>query len=181
MEKQIEKKIIKEEESFIEQEEEFISETKTFQKTNTLETYVVISVTASGAFTAATTFFTSIMISKYNSYNPSVNIPTLFLIISTFGFLYATLIFANNIGNLLHFDLAKFHKSRALGNALAEYLGHYFLMLSIPLIVNTISTDFFLRSAAVIMDLGGLIIYHLSGFSIMEMHFKNKHWIIKWA
>lgn len=135
----------------------------------------VVSVAFSSGFTAVTTFFTSIIISQYKSFNPSINIPTLFLIISTFGFLYATLAYSNVTGLLLKGRRRRSKKCGIIGNVLSEYLGVYFLILAIPLVINVVSSDAFLRSATTLIDLGGLFVYHVSGISIMERNYQRFH------
>lgn len=145
------------------------------ERLSLLQNFTIVTVTFSSTFTAASTFFTSIMISKYSAYNPSINIPTLFLVISTFGFLYSTMIYSLNAGHLLNERFDKFIEARKLGGILSEYFGIYFLLLAIPLIINVISNDLFLRMATSLADLGGLLLYHLSGFSIMERNFRHYH------
>lgn len=135
----------------------------------------VVTVAFSSVFTVVTTFFTGILISKYSDYDFSVNIPTLFLIISTFGFLYSTIVYANTNGLIQVHKLKKAAYSIFLGNVLSEYLGIYFLVLAIPLIINVISKDPFLRTSTLIVDLGGLFVYHISGISIMERNYKKLH------
>src|SRR5581483_6979398 len=98
------------------------------QRLNFFANFTVISVAFSSTFTVASTFFTSIIISKYNAYDPSINIPTLFLIISTFVFLYSTMIYSINAGHLLNARIDKFQGGRLLGGILSEYLGAYFLL-----------------------------------------------------
>lgn len=134
-----------------------------------------IDVGFTATFTAAVTFFTGIIISQYKSFDPSINIPTLMLIISTFGFLYSTLVYSNISGILLHGKFQKAARCAILGNILSEYLGVYFIIFAIPLIINIISQDLVLRLATLAFNMCGLYIYHISGFSIMERHYKKLH------
>ena len=140
-----------------------------------LEDEVSISVSLTGLFTAVTLFFVGLLITKFESYDISIKIPILFLIISTFAFLYSTLIFATGSGELARFNPKNIDKNMAIGNTISEYLGVYPFILSVPLVINAITTDAFLRYSTLIVVLIGLIIYHKSGFSIMGRHFKNKH------
>lgn len=135
-----------------------------------------VSVTA--FMTGVTIFFTGLLITRFDSYDESIKIPILFLIISTFGFLYSTLILANASGELSRLRTDKFHRNMNIGDSIGEYIGVYFLVLAVPLVINVITTDQFLRLSTLIVSLGGLLVYHLSGFSIMQDHFKNKHYFL---
>lgn len=134
-----------------------------------------MAVAFSSMFTAATTFFTGILIQQYSSAGVSFDIPILMLIISTFGFLYATLVYSNINGMLYRDQFNKAKQSSILGNVLSEYIGVYFLILAIPLIINEVSQDVYIRAAVCVFDIIGLLIYHFSGFSIMERHYKKYH------
>lgn len=136
---------------------------------------VVISVSFSSTFTAVTTFFTGLLITKYTNLDPSMDIPILFLIISTFGFLYATLIYSNSSGLIIHSRVTRSKHSIKLGNVLSEYVGVYFLVLSIPLIINVVTKDSFLQFATALVDMAGLFVYHVSEFTIMSRNFHKFH------
>ena len=58
---------------------------------------------------------------------------------------------------------------------MSEYIGIYLLVLSIPLVINVITTDVFLRIVTLLSSLGGFAIYQFSNFSLLERHFKNSH------
>lgn len=136
---------------------------------------VQTGVNVTAFMTGVTIFFTGLLITRYESYDVSIKIPILFLILSTFGFLYATLIYANASGDLARLRTERFHKEMNMGDSIGEYIGVYFLVLAIPLVINVITSDIFLKASTLIVALGGLIIYHASGFSIMQNHFKKKH------
>jgi len=140
---------------------------------------VQTSVNVTAFMTGVTIFFTGLLITKFDSYDLSIKIPILFLLISTFGFLYSTLIYANASGEITRYNKgSRFNKNMNIGDSIGEYIGVYFLVLSIPLVINSITTDAFLRLATLIVSLMGLIVYHLSGFSIMERHYPKAHKII---
>ena len=143
---------------------------------NLLQSEVQTSVSFTSFMTAVTLFFVGLLITQFKVFDPSINIPILFLIISTFGFLYSTLIFANASGKIARFSKKDIRKDLNLGNALSEYLGVYLLILSIPLVINIISIDSFLKITTIIAALGGLIIYHACGFSIMSRAYKQLHY-----
>ena len=143
---------------------------------NNFHNEINVAVSLTGLLTAVTIFFTGLLITRFDSYDISIKVPILFLIISTFGFLYSTLIYSNASGFLTRLNCPeKYEKCMIFGNVISEYLGVYLLILSIPLIINIITTDMFLRYSTLIVTLGGMLIYHLQGFSIMERHFKQKH------
>lgn len=48
-------------------------------------------------------------------------------------------------------------------------------MLSIPLVINAITTDVYLRWVSLLSSLGGFAIYQFSHFSIIERHFKKTY------
>jgi hypothetical protein len=134
-------------------------------------------VSVTSFMTAVTIFFVGILISKYDSFDNSIKIPILFLIISTFGFLYATLIVSNGSIeiNSKNFSLSRFNRNMHIGDIIGEYLGVYLLVLSIPLVINAITQDVFLRYSKLLASLAGLIVYHISGFSILSHHFKKRN------
>jgi hypothetical protein len=132
-----------------------------------------ISVTS--FMTGVTIFFTGLLITRFEFYDLSIKIPILFLILSTFGFLYSTLIYANASGDLARLNASRFHREMNLGDSIGEYIGVYFMVLAIPLVINVLTTDLFLRLSTLIVALGGLATYHASGFSIMQNHFQKKH------
>lgn len=138
---------------------------------------VSVSVSFTAFMTAVTVFFVGLLLTNFTNYSASVKFPILFLIVSTFGFLYSTLIFANTSGNIARLNGKNVHRQLLLADAMSEYLGVYLLIFSIPLVINVITPDLFLRIATLVVSLGGLIIYHVSGFSIMERQFKKMHYL----
>jgi len=138
---------------------------------------VQIGVGFSGLFTAVTIFFIGFLLPGLSNYDVSIKIPILFLIISTFGFLYSTLIYANASGEIARAHVERFTRSIRLGNAISEYIGVYFLLLSIPLVLRAITQDSFLIISTLVVDLAGLLAYHLGGFSIMERNYKRFHYL----
>lgn len=142
-----------------------------------LQGEIMTSVSFTAFMTAVTIFFTGILLTNFKDYDNSVKIPILLLIISTFGFLYSTLIFANTSGNISRLGGRNIHKQILIGDVLSEYFGVYFLVISVPLVINVITTDNFLRISTLIISFLGLSIYHLSGFSIMQRHFLRLHYL----
>ncbi len=141
-------------------------------------TNVGTGVSLSSFMTAVTIFFVGILITKFESFDDSIRIPIFFLIISTFGFLYSAMIYSNATGKLIRLKPENFQKNMHIGDVLSEYFGVYFLILSIPLAIQAITTDNFLKIATLIVSMVGLVFYHYSKFSVMEAHFKKSHYYL---
>ena len=136
---------------------------------------VSIGVSSSSFLSGVTIFFTGLLITQINSFDPSIKIPILFLIISTFSFLYATLIYSNASGEITRLSTKKFYKCMVIGNIIGEYPGVYLLILAIPLVINAITTDAFLQISTLAVSLIGLATYQFSCLSLMERHFSKYH------
>lgn len=121
--------------------------------------------------TGVTVFFTGLLLTSYDDYDLTIRVPIAFLIISIFGFLYATLIYTGTAEEITNEREREFRRSMSLGDTLSEYLGVYLLVLSIPLVVNVISGDPFLKVVAIAASLLGLAIYQASGVSMVKRHF----------
>lgn len=145
------------------------------------QTQIQTNVSFTSFFSAVVIFFVGLLLSKFETYDLSIKVPITFLIISVFGFLYATLVFANASEEISQKRVEKFKKHMLLGDALSEYLGIYMLVLSMPLAINVITTDTFLRAATISSALIGLAIYQFSHFSVLERHFKQTHYLISTA
>ncbi|MBW2993577.1 hypothetical protein KY317_03320 [Candidatus Woesearchaeota archaeon] len=139
------------------------------------QTQVQTNVAFTAFMTAVVVFFTGLLLTKFSAYDISIKIPIAFLIISVFGFLYSTLVFANASEAVSKKKIDVFRKHMKLGDILSEYLGVYFLILSIPLVINVITGDLFLRIVTLIASLAGLSIYLFSHLSVMERHFIRGH------
>lgn len=132
-----------------------------------LQTYVSFT----SFMTAVCVFFVGFLLSSFHSFDISIKVPVAFLIISLFSFLYSTLIYTSSAAEVSLQNHRKFLKSIFLGDAISEYWGVYLLVASIPLTVNAITTDGFLRIVTLIAAVAGLAIYQLSGISMIEVHF----------
>jgi len=142
-----------------------------------MQTEIQTSVSFTAFMTAVTLFFVGLLITQFKVFDPSINIPILFLIISTFGFLYSTLIYANASGRVARFSNKDVQRDLNHGNALSEYLGIYLLIFSIPLVIDIITVDNFLKISTLTAALGGLLIYHLLGYSLMERAYKKMQYV----
>lgn len=138
---------------------------------NQYTTEANVGVQFGGLFSALTLFFTGLLISNYNSYPGYVRVPVLFLVISTFGFVYSTLIYANATNKLNTTNLKSCRKALNTADILSEFMGVYPLLISVPLVIPVVTNDLFLISCVYIADMLGLVIYHVSKFSIIQEYY----------
>ncbi|KKW19196.1 MAG: hypothetical protein UY63_C0018G0017 [Parcubacteria group bacterium GW2011_GWA2_51_10] len=127
---------------------------------------------------AVVLFFTGLILTKFENFDISIKVPISFLLISIFGFLYAALLYSSAAQEVSEYNEARFHRAVFLGDILSEYLGVYLLVISIPLVINLITDDLFLRLVSLSAALAGLAIYQFSSFSLVERHFRHKHHFI---
>lgn len=113
-------------------------------------------------------FFTGILISQLRLFNPSIKVPILYLIISTFSFIFSASVYANAGGEMSRHDVAKVHSYMAMANNISEFLGLYLFVIAIPLVINAITADIFLRLSVAAVALIGLMLYSQSSFSILH-------------
>ncbi len=147
------------------------------QKFSMYLTQAQTNVSFTSFMTAVVVFFTGLLIASFNQFDITIKIPIAFLIISTFGFLYSTLIFANAGGKAVGEDEKEFQRHMFMGDVISEYLGVYLLIFSIPLVIGVITNDIFLGIVAIVSALLGLAIYQFSGFAIIERHFKKHNMV----
>ena len=112
---------------------------------------------------------------SFNSYSLSIKIPISFLIISIFSFLIAALILSNTSQLIIKEESAKIERYLLHGYAISEYLGVFLFVLSVPLIVNIITTDWYLRIVTFCAAILGIGFYELMGFSLLQSHFQKNH------
>ena len=122
--------------------------------------------------TAVCAFFLGLLLTRLDVINITIKIPILFLILSTFGFLFSTIIYANASGEITRLDKNKAKKYMMVGNVLSEYLGVYLLVLSIPLVVNAVTGDVFLMVSTFMVTIVSLFLYSISPFSIAYRYLK---------
>ena len=148
---------------------------------NLRQTQLQTDVSFTAFMTAVVVFFIGLLLTKFESFDISVKIPIAFLIISTFGFLYSTLIFTNASEDISkrQWNIAK--KYMLLGDILSEYLGVYFLILSIPLVINVVTSDLFLRVITLVISLVGLAIYQFAHVAVIERHFEKTYNTLAWV
>lgn len=133
------------------------------------------SMSFSAFMAAVVIFFVGIILSRFSDYDSSIRVPICFLVLATFGFLYSALIYANSSGEVVQGRIKNFKRNMFVGDILSEYFGVYFLVLSIPLAINIIASDMYLRTTVALASLLGFSFYQFSHFSISERHFPKHH------
>lgn len=131
---------------------------------------IQVDVSITSFMLAVATFFTGFLISNYGSYDRSIRIPILFLIISTFAFLFTSNIFGNASGEIISGNKKGALRHAAIGTIISEFLGIYLLVLSIPFVINALTDDVFLRVAVFIIAATSIFLYNLSEFSIVKRY-----------
>jgi len=125
--------------------------------------------------TVISVFFIGALLPQFNAYDLSIRIPLSFLIISTFTFLFSTLILSNTTPEIINEKYKKAEKHISYGYILSEYFGVYLFVLSIPLLINVISNDLYLRIITLIAAIVGMGFYQIMGFSVIENHFPKTY------
>ena len=132
-------------------------------------------VTLLSFMAAVSIFFNGLLLTKFDSYNLFIKIPISYLIISTLAFLFSSLILANTGQKIIDEKFEKAEKYMLYGYVVSEYMGVYPFILSIPLIINTVTADLYLRIIALCAALGGMALYQFMGFSLLEDHFPKTY------
>jgi len=104
------------------------------------QTQIQTYVSFTSFMTVVTTFFAGLLLSQINNYAISIKIPIAFLVVSIFGFLYSTLIYTTGADEISNNRLKNAKKSLLIGDIISEYFGVYLLVLSIPLVMNAITS-----------------------------------------
>lgn len=131
---------------------------------------IQVGVSFSSFMTAVSTFFAGILLSRYDTFDSSIKVPIIFLIICTFAFLYSSMIYANASGNLARFAGKKFKQHMEAGNVVLEYLGTYLLVLAFPLVIASITKDLYFEVTTLSSAIIGLFLYSVSKLSIIHRH-----------
>ena len=122
-------------------------------------------------------FFAGILISRLQNFDSSLKIPILYLIVATFGFVFSAVIYANMVGAKRLERKAEQSYIR-LGNVISEYLGLYLFIAAIPMVVNAVTTDSFLRLTTLLVTMISLALYSVSPFSIARRGFSRAALVI---
>ena len=155
-----------------------IMEAEKKENTSAYPQQISTSMSFSSFMTAVVIFFVGIILSRYSEYDSAIRVPICFLILATFGFLYSALIYANSSEEMIQGKIKNYKRNMFIGDILSEYFGVYFLVLSIPLAINIIASDVYLRTTVALASLIGFSFYQFSHFSISERHFPKHHKLI---
>jgi len=139
---------------------------------------VSIGVTFASLMGAIALFFTGAVIAQYKSFDGTMRIPLLFLIISTFSYIFAASIYSNAGTEITLNKIGKVKEYLVYANNIFEFLGLYLLIIATPLVVGSLTDDNFLRISTICVALVGLTLYSSSTFSILHAEVKslaNKH------
>lgn len=129
---------------------------------------VSVGVTFSSFMGAITLFFTGILISQYSNFDSTLRVALLFLIISTFSFIFAATIYSNAGIDITAGKLDQVKKYLIYANNIFEFLGLYLLIITIPLIISSVTKDAFLRTVTITVATLGIALYSQSSFSILH-------------
>ncbi len=143
-------------------------------KNQELSYEVEVGVTFSSFMSAVTLFFTGLLISQFKSFDPTIKIPLLFLIISTFSFIFSASIYSNAGVEVTAHRFKAVQKYLSYANNIVEFLGLYLFILATPLVIGAVTKDSFLRIATIVIALAGLALYSQSDFSILHKELPNK-------
>lgn len=125
------------------------------------------SIALTSFMTAASAVFLGVVLQR--GAHTTLPMDVLFLFIATFGFLFATLIYANASGRLARHGTFGYESQVEIANRVSEYLGVFPLLVAIPLSVSR-----FLKAGPIPWAVAGLallatVAYHyVRGASLLE-------------
>lgn len=129
---------------------------------------ISVGVTYSSLMSAASLFFTGILISQYSSFNASIKVPLIFLILSTFSFIFSATIYTNAGAEITLNRLRIAQKYLIYAKNLVELLGLYLFMIATPLVIGATTNDSFLRITSIVVAMLSVWLYSQSKFSIFQ-------------
>lgn len=134
---------------------------------------IVTGVTFATFMGAVSLFFTGLLIAQFNSFDKTIRIPVLFLIISTFSYIFSAAIYSNAGIEITAGNILKVKKYLIYANNIFEFLGLYLFILATPLVIGAVTRDSFLRIATIVVSLAGLTLYSSSSFSVLHKEIKS--------
>jgi hypothetical protein len=137
------------------------------------QTQVQTDVAFSAFMAAVATFFAGLLITRFESFDIAIKVPVAYLIVSMFSFLFSCLILGNSASEITAGRLKNAQRHLRTGYILAEYLGVYMLVFAVPMVINVVTTDLFLRGVTIISAIAGIGLYQFSHFSLLEKHFRK--------
>ena len=133
-----------------------------------LASEVSVGVTYSSLMSAVSLFFTGVLISQYKSFSPTIKVPLIYLIISTFSFIFAATIYSNAGAEITLNKLKVVEKYMIYAKNLMELLGLYLFILATPMVIGAVTNDSFLRTITIIVAISGFGMYSQSKFSVLD-------------
>ena len=134
---------------------------------------VSVGVTFASLMGAVALFFTGAVISQYKSFEGTMQIPLLFLIISTFGYIFSASIYSNAGTEVTLGRIDNVKKYLIFANNIFEFIGLYLLIISTPLVIGALTDDVFLRISTIVISLTALALYSSSPFSVLHAESKK--------
>jgi len=135
---------------------------------DTSNAQISTGVTYASLLSAASLFFTGILIAQYDSFNATIKVPIIFLIISTFSFVYAATIYSNAGNEITLGKLKTVEKYMIYAKNIVELLGLYLFILATPLVIGAVTKDSFLSITTIAVALVSLTFFSQSKFSVLE-------------
>jgi hypothetical protein len=142
---------------------------------NLLISQIQTDVSLISILSVISVFFIGALLPQFNSYDLSVKIPISFLIIATFAFLFAALILSNAIQKIREGRSEEVGKYLSCGYAISEYMGVFLFVVSVPIAINIVTEDLYLRIITFCAAILGLAIYEFMGFSLIKDNFSSSH------
>src|SRR3990167_8301954 len=102
---------------------------------------VSVGVTFASFMGAVTLFFTGVLISQYKSFDSTIRVPLLLLIIATFSFIFAASIYSNAGAEITAGSTKAVKKYLIYANNIFEFLGLYLFIIATPLVIGSITQD----------------------------------------
>ncbi len=133
-----------------------------------------IGVTLASFLSAVALFFTGLVIAQYDSFDQTIKLPLLFLIVSTFSFIFAAAIYSNAGIEITMHRFKTVEKYLEMANNILEFMGIYLFILAVPLVIGAVTQDYFLRVSAISVGLTALALYSQSSFSILHKELTSK-------
>lgn len=99
-----------------------------------------------------------------------LRLPMILLFISSFGFLFSTLIYGNASGEIARVNKKNFNKQMCIANIISEYFGVYMLCYAMPILVLGYLPDKLLSIFVLIIEVIGFTAYHFFGYSVLERY-----------
>ena len=113
-------------------------------------------------------FFAGLLITQINSFNDNIRLPIVYLICCTVALIYSAIVYANMTGEVVTGSKGHAKQSNYFANMISELLGVNIFMISMPLVINAITTDILIRITVSVVILMSLAIYTTSSFSILS-------------